>query len=560
MSSLKQVSVEIQRFLASEQSEALCISGDWGIGKTYTWNILFNAALENGKLAKRRYSYVSLFGINNLEALKLSVFENTKILVDPTTDDPNLKRALEIGSSTLTFAQKGRFILAAIPAIGKVFSEAGPLYFAAVTDQIVCIDDLERRGPGLSVNEVLGLVSFLKEQRNCKVVLLLNDQGLGADEEAFKANFEKVFDGLLRFLPTAAESARIAISGDDTVATKIRENCEKLAIANIRVIKKIERFARMVEPLLQGRDLAVMHQALHTLTLFCWSKYQPSLAPPRDFFIEKRMRGYFGVTKREELSEEEVKWNQILNDYNFQTTDAFDRAILTGIDNGFYDPEIIGSAADEQDANLKANGVGSLFNKAWEMYRDSFDDNEKDLVAAMILGVEQTPFISASNLEASVTLLKELGHRDEALEMIRAYVDRTEGNERFWDLKQDPFGNKITDPDIITAFEAKKESVKVAPDLKAVLINIEEKSGGSSEDIAFLATVSIDEYRSLFIAARDKELRQLIRAGLTFANIVNADANMIEATNRVNAALDQIASTNPLNARRVASLKMMAGR
>ena len=52
------------------------------------------------------------------------------------------------------------------------------LSFLTIRDQIVCIDDLERRGQRLAVGGVLGLVSFLREQRACKVVLILNDEAL----------------------------------------------------------------------------------------------------------------------------------------------------------------------------------------------------------------------------------------------------------------------------------------------------------------------------------------------------------------------------------------------
>ena len=29
---------ELKKFLGSEKAEVLCIRGEWGIGKTFTWN------------------------------------------------------------------------------------------------------------------------------------------------------------------------------------------------------------------------------------------------------------------------------------------------------------------------------------------------------------------------------------------------------------------------------------------------------------------------------------------------------------------------------------------
>jgi hypothetical protein len=48
--------------------------------------------------------------------------------------------------------------------------------FASIRDQIVCIDDIERKGKDLRTMDVLGLVSLLPEHRLCKVVLILNDE------------------------------------------------------------------------------------------------------------------------------------------------------------------------------------------------------------------------------------------------------------------------------------------------------------------------------------------------------------------------------------------------
>jgi hypothetical protein len=67
-----------------------------------------------------------------------------------------------------------------------------PLLFTAVRNQVICIDDLERRG-AISVKDVFGLISYVREQRTCKVVLLLNETQLKQDAEAAK-EFENYFE------------------------------------------------------------------------------------------------------------------------------------------------------------------------------------------------------------------------------------------------------------------------------------------------------------------------------------------------------------------------------
>ena len=65
-----------------------------------------------------------------------------------------------------------------IPFINQYIGGSERTLFFCCRNQIVCIDDLERSGADLNIKDVFGLVSYLKEQRGCKVVLLLNDEEL----------------------------------------------------------------------------------------------------------------------------------------------------------------------------------------------------------------------------------------------------------------------------------------------------------------------------------------------------------------------------------------------
>jgi hypothetical protein len=58
---------EIKRFLSTEDAETLCFSGQWGVGKTYTWQTILMQAANAGEVGLKRYAYVSLFGINSLD-------------------------------------------------------------------------------------------------------------------------------------------------------------------------------------------------------------------------------------------------------------------------------------------------------------------------------------------------------------------------------------------------------------------------------------------------------------------------------------------------------------
>ncbi|WP_336947506.1 P-loop NTPase fold protein [Asaia sp. HN010] len=75
--SINIVSKEIERFLKSNDPEVLCISGKWGVGKTFAWNKYISKIDRSEQLALKRYAYVSLFGVNSLSDLRCSIVEST---------------------------------------------------------------------------------------------------------------------------------------------------------------------------------------------------------------------------------------------------------------------------------------------------------------------------------------------------------------------------------------------------------------------------------------------------------------------------------------------------
>jgi hypothetical protein len=116
------------------------------------------------------------------------------------------------------------------------------------------------------------------------------------------------------------------------------------------------------------------------------------------------------------------------------------------------------------------------------------------------------------------------------------------------------FSGEIVDPDVVRAFNQKLESLKVPPDLRDVLTRISEREGWSEEDISFLASTEVDQYRSLFKDLKGDVLRSVLSGVLMFANVANATPAMQETTRRAKAALELIATESTLNARRVRSL------
>jgi hypothetical protein len=127
--SIKLVENAIREFRSSSGPDVLCLSGRWGVGKTYAWNRYFKDAQGEDKIALKRYSYVSLFGIDSLAELKYSIFENT-VQTKAVGSEPSLEtlgvNALAVGER---LGRKGVRFLQQAPRVKDYLSGLGPVWF-----------------------------------------------------------------------------------------------------------------------------------------------------------------------------------------------------------------------------------------------------------------------------------------------------------------------------------------------------------------------------------------------------------------------------------------------
>jgi hypothetical protein len=550
--SIQLVENEIRRFLSSPETEVTCITGRWGVGKTFAWKKYLSDASSKRQIALGRYSYVSLFGINSLEEFKYSIFENSvkssEIGVEPSLETLRSNTAAvaeRLGRKSLSFLQQ-------MPFVKSYAGSLGPAWFLTVRNTIVCVDDIERRGVNLSTREVLGLASMLKEQRGCKLALILNADALEDDQQEFRKYYEKVVDTSLNFSPSAAECASIAFHADTTATKLLAEYCVKLGISNIRLMKRIERSVRDVEKMVTGFDTQVLAQAVQSVALFGWSLYEPNTAPPIDFLTNKRGKGLYTGKDGPPVPENEAAWNALLDMYGFTSMDALDLALLEGVRCGYFDPTPITKLAAELDKQFVALKLNGSFQQSWDLYHESFDNNQEEVLDSMYASfMSSVKQITPLNMNSTIALFKSLGRPEQAAEMIAHYVEKRGDEPGLFDPQNYLMFGELTDPDVSKAFNDKHASLKHQFDAQKVLRTIADTNGWSPEEITYLSQLPVDDYYRMFKGSKGKELRKLINACLQFDRIGNATSEMKEVSKRAREALGRIAKESPLNARRV---------
>ena len=530
--SLITIQEQIQKFLSSEEPEVLAIKGAWGVGKTYTWNKLLLSAKDDQKISLNKYSYVSVFGINSLDSFKYSIFENS-VNKDLIGTEPSLESfknnsfslMSSLGRKTAQFLKNAPLVKSASPALES-------LSFLYLSKMIICIDDIERKGNGVEARDVLGLISLLKEQKKCKIVLLLND----SDEKNLEdyAEFkEKVIDKELEFSPTTQECTTIAISKQCFEYDYLLECIHKLSIRNIRIIKKIERLVGELGELSEQFENKVRRQVVHSVALFisCYYRQKSCTTLPTIEFLTSGSFRYLGI-KDEELTEEQKSWNLTLRDYDFGAVDELDKVLINAVISGFINVEKFNKTAEILNEQAKAEMLENTFNTAWELYHHSFDDNQDEVIAKVYEGAKENILnVSPLNLNGTVMLLKGLGENAKATELVDLYTENRKSESKLFDMRENLiFGDKF-DEELVAKFEtAYTNSFEVEP-IGEILKRMARNSCWSENDIQTLSNASINDFYQLFKEEKGKELSSIVATSLKYGAVENAKSALIKIGN-----------------------------
>lgn len=307
-------------------------------------------------------------------------------------------------------------------------------------------------------------------------------------------------------------------------------------------------------------DQHVLAQAVHSLTLFGWSIYEPTKAPALDFIKRRNTADLLKTDQSKPVPSNEAAWNASLHAYGFYSMDEFDLTLVEGIRNGYFDPSSVNKSGAAMDGRIRAGNLDAAFNAAWRMYHDSFDDNQDKVLDAMydsfFKGVQ---YITPMNMSSTISLFKELGREFQAREMLQRYIEARGAEPKLFDLKAYPFAGNVSDPDVIKAFRDKYATFKEETTPAEILVRIAENHSWNLEDITTLSTLPIDEYWRMFKASNGDLLRKLISACLMFDSMIDATTNYKEVPRRAREALKRIGQESAINARRVRAYGVVVG-
>ena len=247
---VKELEHSLKNLLEKERALCITINGAWGVGKTFFWtkfverefketketlcslfikefyrcfNDIFLEAVKQLKEERNTKVaiYISLFGKETLQQIR------SDLLLQIYSQNSLIKRLKDfLGSSKLG----GIDASAVLSCIERKDFE----------NVIVCFDDFERLSDKLSLKDVLGLISELKEQKNCNVIMILNDGKLAGDGNNDLDTYkDKIVDYEFHYEPSPKESFDLIKDELDVFDNYALEFFIKFNIKNIRNMRRV---------------------------------------------------------------------------------------------------------------------------------------------------------------------------------------------------------------------------------------------------------------------------------------------------------------------------------
>lgn len=163
----------IVNFIKMKNTGALLIVGAWGSGKTY---YIDNIVFEKIKGSGLNFDCirVSLFGVKNTADIPYRVFQayTDSVVKEKTRGAINFESVREWSKRLLSSFPK----LKEYVDFSPLFTKGNAPYSLLPESIIVCFDDIERATENLDINEILGAVNELVENRHFKVILVANKE------------------------------------------------------------------------------------------------------------------------------------------------------------------------------------------------------------------------------------------------------------------------------------------------------------------------------------------------------------------------------------------------
>ena len=499
--------------LKKNEEVVISISGEWGVGKTFFWNNLISKTYHT-EFKKKKIAYVSLFGIDSLSDIRTSILlqaspaKNKISFINEKIFKPfkNLKSSLKLDDVSMSFG------------LNSLSSILTLLTSGDFKDVIVCIDDFERMSSKIDFKDILGLISELKEQKECKVILILNEQELSklstiekkTYSEIFSLYKEKIIDYNFKFEPSTKVSV---LSATQKVASRFETNdlithFTKFNVKNIRVIQQVIRQLNNFEFIIdKSYDENVLNEFFNTaLPIFLYFiKDGKSI---EDYFKEKSK---YDISKMSDEEFEKINFDEWKQSMFVSNNDLIETIILEFVDTHRVRSKKLIEILTTKNENLYRYTIEETIKENWhKLYFDFeykiidfindtkslFENNKNDL----------HHILSIKSFHHYVSFMRDNGEKiDDEFEetiikqFIQLYVEQEKSILMHEQYKQEFIKKHY--PQLISYWDEKKQVTLIDTiDInKLEDLLIKTKNGWGNKDEYILNNIEVNLYKQYII-------------------------------------------------------------
>lgn len=534
--SIKIVEEQIVNFLESSRPEVLVIVGKWGVGKTFEWERLTKG--HKSDIALKSYSYVSLFGLKNLTEVKDVAFLNA-------VDTNKIDEGPDIKGYSKRLAKLLKEIKA--PYVGGIGSLIGSISQLALHKTVICFDDIERRSDSIKIKDFMGLVSFLKEQKECKIVLLLNKDAGGDTFKEYEDYKEKVIDREINFSPTPEYCFDSTLSGDFPFRGFIREHCISLEIVNRRVLSKIKTHIDEHMVQVQGFDQLIQEQVILGLIVLCWCYYchgaDKKNIPSLEYALYDTSMHFHDIADNDDTTNKE--WDKKLSVLDYTFSQTLKIVLGRSITDGFVTADLLLPVCRELQQAIDIEKNNEELRKAWELFHHSFENNEEAIVTAFDIGLRKVASdVSMYQYSQGIGVLRTLNRDEHANELIDLFIVQNRDNvEKLRAVHDGAF--PINDKEIIARVDKALNEIEPPPTVDVIL---EKRRGTNSYDhkeAEILSKLTEEEIFERFMSWQGAELTDYVRVFMLLSG------GSVELSRKVDSVFKRISETSSLNKHRL---------
>lgn len=511
--SLKKSKTALLDLLRLDSNKVVALTGKWGTGKTFLWEEVRSDATDT---SVQGALYASLFSVESIPDLKVKL-ARSKLGKDP--------------DSTWKAGQKvmGRLrdvLREALPDYSPVLSAIDTIALVAVPtmlrNQLLVLDDLERKPSSVSTDALLGFINEFVEHFGCRVVLILNDEQWKSAEDAstWRTLREKVIDAEVRLLTTPAEAIDIACLGAPTEhAGLLRNPVEICGITNIRVLRKIARVLNMVlegheqvAPEIAGRIVpsTVLLTAIHFGAL-------PG-GPSIDYVL--RFNEVVATANRredrggEDADRAEQQWADLLSKLGIHSTDRYERELVRFLELGVVDSDAVLTQIRTYVADAERHKAHLAADAIHDMIHFRPDVSSAEILEAGRGLVPISGMVSPRQLSSVCRLLREIDSGGEAVatQLVNGWVRHFQENPPADDIELsdwNPFGDAV-EPEIEQAI-ADLHTARMAP--VSLFQAAEAVAGGveGARERAAFGAASPELYEAILRQLTGEDLKMFMR-------------------------------------------------